>query len=382
MIMIVELHMLQNFAPSNLNRDDTGSPKDCEFGGYRRARISSQCQKRAIRLAFRRQGLLPPEHLGHRTLRLVDAVAERLAAKGRDRDQAVAVIEGAIAGVGLKTDEGLTQYLIFLGEDELDRMADVCDAHWDTLAAMTADASATKKAAKAAVPKPVADGMKSALDGRRAADLGLFGRMLADLPNHNRQAAAQVAHAISTDRLQPEFDFFTAVDDMKPLSEDAGAGMLGTVEFNSSCYYRYANVDVDQLRENLGGDADLTLATLEAFLRASITAVPSGKQNTFAAHNPPSLVMTVVRNHGLWSLANAFIHPVAPTPEADLVAGSVQALDNYWGRLTAMYGDAEMDRVAVLADPGYAGHLDTLAAHRVENVEALVRVSRQAVQEA
>ena len=47
--MIIELHMLQNFAPSCLNRDDTNSPKECEFGGYRRARISSQCIKRAIR---------------------------------------------------------------------------------------------------------------------------------------------------------------------------------------------------------------------------------------------------------------------------------------------------------------------------------------------
>lgn len=84
---IVEIHVLQNFAPSNLNRDDTGAPKDALFGGTRRARISSQCSKRAVRQFFGQQvaqGLLSNEDLAKRSKRLLDALTEILVQKGRD----------------------------------------------------------------------------------------------------------------------------------------------------------------------------------------------------------------------------------------------------------------------------------------------------------
>src|ERR1700726_3904869 len=76
--MFIEIHAIQNFAPSNLNRDDTGSPKDCEFGGHRRARVSSQCLKRAVREAFRRDQLLPKDRLARRTKRFVEEAVKRL----------------------------------------------------------------------------------------------------------------------------------------------------------------------------------------------------------------------------------------------------------------------------------------------------------------
>jgi CRISPR system Cascade subunit CasC len=370
--MLVELHMLQNFAPSNLNRDDTGSPKDCEFGGYRRARLSSQCQKRAMRQMFAADDLLPAEHRAVRTARLTDAVVERLVAKGHDAEAARRVVEAAVPGTGLKLKEGRTEYLLFLGADELDAIAEICHEHWDTLAAAVVDSAASKKEAKAALPKEVAAGMNKALDGRAAADVALFGRMLADLPERNRDAASQVAHALSTNAVSAEFDFFTAVDDLKPASEDAGAGMLGTIEFNSPCYYRYANVALGQLRANLDHDVELVQAALRAFLQAAVEAIPTGKQNTFAAHNPPSLVMTVVRERGPRSLANAFVKPVAPRRDDDLIGASIAALDGYWGRLTAMYGSGGTTLQAVCLDPEYAGKLSNLGGSQVPNVATLI----------
>lgn len=351
--MLLEVHMLQNFAPSNLNRDDTGSPKDCDFGGVRRARISSQCQKRAIREEFKQSALLPPEHLGVRTKRLAEEVAKRLATSGREAEQARQVTEAAIAGFGLGLKEGETEYLIFLGDDELDAFAAACQEHWETLAEVSSGGKVAKKDAKAAASKELNAALGKALDGKRAADVALFGRMLADLPDRNRDAACQVAHALSTNAVSVEFDFFTAVDDLKPRAEDTGAGMLGTVEFNSSCYYRYANIDLRQLLANLGGDVDLARATVRAFLQAAVSAVPSGKQNSFAAQNPPSLIMGVVRNDGAWSLANAFVKPVRPRGEDDLIAASVSALDSYWGRLSAMYGDGGIVTRGIALDNGY-----------------------------
>lgn len=369
--MLLEVHMLQNFAPSNLNRDDTGSPKDCEFGGYRRARISSQCQKRAIRQEF--QDLLPAHNLGVRTKRLVEAVADRLIAVGHPEEEARPVAETAVASYGLGLDkDGETQYLIFLGRDELDAIAAACRDNWATLAAVATGERGSKRDAKAAVSKELAAALKRALDGKRAVDVALFGRMLADLPDRNRDAACQVAHALSTNAVSMEFDFYTAVDDLKPRAKDVGAEMLGTVEFNSSCYYRYANIDLRQLRENLGGDTELTRATVRAFLEAVVRAVPSGKQNSFAAQNPPSLVMGVLRNDAAWSLANAFVKPVRPSNGHDLIAASVAALDGYWGRLVGMYGDAGVVTRGVALDNGYDGRLATLSEARLANVPALI----------
>ncbi len=349
--MLVEMHILQNFAPSNLNRDDTGSPKDCEFGGYRRARISSQCLKRAMRTAFRDDQLLPPEQQATRTKRLVEAVAHSLAQRGRDEEQAKAAVEAALASIGIGIDArtNTTQYLLYLGSREINAITTACDSNWEALTAASGGASAAaggrqsardaKRAGREAVPPEVGKALSGALDGGRAADLALFGRMVADLPERNIDAACQVAHALSTHQVSVEFDYYTAVDDLKP-DDTAGADMIGTVEFNSACFYRYANVDLRQLQKNLGGDAELARDALKAFLRAAVTAVPSGKQNSMAAHNPPSLIMTVTRRSIPWSLANAFVRPVRAGDSGDLVKSSTAALDAYWARLEGLYGAA------------------------------------------
>jgi len=353
--MLLELHILQNFAPSNLNRDDTGSPKDCEFGGYRRARISSQCFKRAMRQVMKDHGLLQHDDLAERTKLLVATLTDRFTRKhGKDVTEADSVARAAIAAAGLKLEPNTkTQYLLFLGNREIDAIEALCLERWDALKPAptgepVADGAAPagrgrKKAASDApvVDAALANAFKGLLSGGKAADLALFGRMIADLPERNVEGSCQVAHALSTNAVNVEFDFYTAIDDLK--SDDVtGADMLGTIEFNSACYYRYLNLDVNQLTGNLQGDLDLTRRAIEAFVRAAVTAVPSGKQNSMAAQNPPSLVLAVVRERGLWSLANAFVKPVRPGHDGDLVAQSIKRLDAHWGNVARMYGERQI----------------------------------------
>jgi CRISPR system Cascade subunit CasC len=394
--MLLELHMLQNFAPSCLNRDDTNSPKDCWFGDHRRARISSQCIKRSIRRHFEKAQLLLPEHLAHRTKRLVEELGRRLHKLGHTGPAVGAAVEAAVQGAGLALKDGKTQYLLFLGEREVDGLAGLIHQHFDALAAVKAAPAAPAEAAedgnkkkgakdkkkekrekKDAVPKAVADAALALLDGGKAADLALFGRMLADLPGKNLDAACQVAHALSTNRAHIEMDYYTAVDDLKP-DDTAGADMIGTVEFTAPCFYRYANIDLDQLTANLQGDRELALKAAEAFLRASVEAIPTGKQNSMAAHNPPDLILAVVRERGLWSLANAFVHPVHPHGDAGLVQRSAEALDHYWGRLARMYPNAGLVAAAVcVSDENWK--LPALADYRVGSVEGLIDRVRQAL---
>ena len=345
MTLFVEFHLIQNFAPSNLNRDDTGAPKDALFGGYRRARVSSQCFKRAIRLAAREHELIAPAHRGVRTKKLMNLLLARL--PERDAEEAKIRIEVALAAAGLKLkDDGKTEYLLFLGEREVEGFAALVDQHWGELAPPVGGEKKGKKEAKASAPAEVVKKAKALLDGGKAVDVALFGRMLADLPEANQDAACQVAHAISTHRVEREFDYFTAVDD-EGGPDETGAGMIGQVEFNSATFYRYAVIDANKLLNNLQNDRELTLSALEAFTQAAVRAIPSGKQNTFAAHNLPAFVGVSLRHAGPLNLANAFEKPVAPGREQALSSLSVAELAGHEEQLASVYADGR-DRWAYL----------------------------------
>lgn len=375
--MKIEIHLLQNFAPSNLNRDDTGAPKDCEFGGYRRARISSQCLKRAMREAFAAHSMFGPDtsdRLAARTKRLVDEVAKVLASRNKNEDAARQLVTFALQSAELKVkEERKTEYLLFVPHRLITGLADLTEKHWAALADAAPKPTAAneaddegegskrktpkkkgddKKAAKSAVPKPVVEAVDALFeDTSKTPDLALFGRMIADNPDWNVDAACQVAHAISTNRISVEFDFFTAVDDLKP-KETAGSDMMGTVAFQSGCFYRYACLDVDALTRNLGGadaaeSTKLTKESIDAFLRASALAIPTGKQNSMAAQNLPSYLLAVVRERGApQSLANAFVKPVRPTAETSLVEASVGALQGYLSRTLGMWGSGGLQLFA------------------------------------
>lgn len=353
MSLFAEFHLIQNFAPSNLNRDDTGAPKDAMFGGYRRARVSSQCFKRAIRLhASSQQGQMATDW-GVRTKKLKQLLSEALKTMGHEEadERIVTALEATKLKLG---DDGKTEYLLFLGRREIDAFAELIHSHWDALAPAASPpaekAKRSKKEAKAAAPEEVVKAATKLLDGGKALDVALFGRMLADLPQANQHAACQVAHAISTHRVEREFDYFTAVDD-EGADDETGAGMIGALEFNSATFYRYAALDGHKLVENLGGDRELALKGIAAFAEAMVRAIPTGKQNTFAAHNPPSFVGVVLRHASPFNLANAFEKPVVPLRDRPLTAASVEALADCEQRVARLYGD-ERDTWAVLDDTG------------------------------
>lgn len=330
---ILDINVLQTVPPSNLNRDDTGSPKSAIYGGTLRARVSSQAWKRAARLDFGHY--LDTSELGIRTKRLVEVLAERARKRSEDQLSSEEAIRLAtallgVAGVKLKAararkDEEAgpaeSEFLYFLSNSQLDRLAQVI-----VEAAESEDEGATMKAA--APKKILAEG--------HSVDIALFGRMVADHTDLNVDAAAQVAHAISVHEVRSDFDYFTAVDDAKDSSmgDDAGAAMIGTVEFNSSTLYRYATVDVDRLRDNLG-DAEATRRAVEAFVRSFVTSMPSGKQNTFANRTLPDAIVVSLRDTQSVNLVGAFEVPVEKGAH---VASAARELAAYATEIDASFG--------------------------------------------
>lgn len=358
--MKIDLHAIQSFGPNCLNRDDTNAPKDCYFGGYKRARLSSQTQKRAERLFIKEGGLVPAGNLSVRTRLLAVELTAKLAESGKDREESSKVVDNALKTMikkGAKKD-GTTEYLIFIGNANVARLEDLCRTHWDLLLE-----GPVERKNEAFVD------FENILAENKAIDLALFGRMLADLPVGRVDAACQVAHAISTNKVETEFDYFTAVDDLLG-PEETGASMIGNIEFNDPCYYRYASLDTEQLLHNLQSDEEMLNRAVDAYLKAFAFAIPTGKQNTFAAHNPPSFVLAVVRNGMPWNLANAFVEPIGAY-NGGVIQNSVKALLSYWDELVTVYGNQ-----ATVASPWIAVGIQAegdfgLSSKRVDDFDTL-----------
>lgn len=336
---IVEVHILQTTAPGNLNRDDTGSPKTVVYGGTTRARVSSQAWKRPTRQMFRT--LLDPHDLGIRTKRVVEVLVNRILERdpSLDRDAVIDAAEKILhdgAGIKLAAPRGkkdsdnadrLSQssYLLFLGNRQYDRLADIA-----IQAMESGNVAEFVKSAKKDIKKVVADD--------RSIDVALFGRMVADDTDLNVDAAAQVAHAISVQTIDPESDFFTAVDDVKQDSDeegDSGAAMLGEIEFNSATFYRYANVNVNRLEDTLG-DLHATAKAVGCFVQAFVESMPQGKITSFAHTTLPELVVVNVRDTQTVNLVGAFERPVRP----DYVQNATKALVTREQEFDAAYGVA------------------------------------------
>jgi CRISPR system Cascade subunit CasC len=294
------------------------------------------------------QNVLERDDVAFRTKRVLDEIVKSLIEKGHTEEEASEKARLALAAMELSIKEdGKTEYLLFLGQREISGIAENIHARWDAITAPETASEegkkkgkAKKQAAKAADPE-----LKKALDkvfnGGKALDVALFGRMLADMPEKNQNAACQVAHAISTHAVEREFDFYTAVDDLKP-EDNAGADMIGTVEYNSACFYRYAVVDWDTLVKNLQNDKELSAKGLRAFLEGFMVAEPTGKQNTFAAHNPPEFVSISVRsNTAPRNLANAFETSIRVKRDESLTGKSAERLVNKAKALQAAFGGEE-----------------------------------------
>ncbi|MDB0646700.1 type I-E CRISPR-associated protein Cas7/Cse4/CasC [Bifidobacterium adolescentis] len=329
-IMFMDIHCIQQVPPSNINRDDTGSPKTAYVGGALRSRVSSQDWKRAMRGVF--GDMLDSSKLGKRTKGVVTLIADSITSKRPDlAESAEGLAQKVMAAAGFKVkasdragaDKGslATDYLIFIANNEIDKLADLAIAAFDE----GEDVSKMKKEVSAI------------FHGPQAVDIALFGRMLADAPDLNTDASAQVAHAFSIDQITPEYDYFTAVDDC--ASEDnAGAAMIDTVGFNSSTLYRYATVNIDVLRDQLQDDS-ATVEGVVAFVEAFVKSMPSGKQNTFANHTLPEDVVVTLRESQPISAADAFEDPVRRKDGISVSRQGVERLGERLNDIRVNYGE-------------------------------------------
>jgi CRISPR system Cascade subunit CasC len=306
-MQLIELHILQSFPVSCLNRDDVGAPKTATFGGVPRARISSQCLKRAIRL-YAQDNLPEARFNGQRSKLIVAPLATALQKHGLEENAAkehAAIIADKLAKLDRRSGkEGLEPTvgtLTFLAPSEV-----------DSIAKQVAELLKSNPKSKD-YEKKLDQFCKSAglLDG---SDIALFGRMLASLPSLTLEGAAMFSHALSTHKAENDLDFYSAVDDLKPKDEDSGAGMIGTIEFTSAVYYRYAAVNLDLLfdSEHLRQlDKEERRKVVAAFIRATLLAIPGARKNSMNAHTLPSFVLGTWKNQGQpVQLINAFEQPV------------------------------------------------------------------------
>ena len=326
--MLIEIHMLKNYPPVNLNRDDSGAPKSCYFGGVQRGRISSQCLKRSWRTS---EGFHALGSFGFRTRSMPTLVGERLRDLGIEQEL-VEEAEKKLTGIANK-DETInkkgpyTNQIVLYSMEEIERI---------TQAVKTAiEEDGTLKAFSKRKPKEF-DALKSCAKEKPVSlDIALFGRMVTSEYFADVDAAMQVAHAISTHAVNRESDYFTAVDDLLGLNEDiAGAGMISDTDYNSCCYYEYASLDTDILCENLKSCPEresLMEKLLPVLLRVMACTNPSGKQNSFAGQVFPDMVMVECKSEKIpLSYVNAFEEPISTwSGQPDLVRRSVKALTEY-----------------------------------------------------
>lgn len=307
--MFVDFCAIQTVPSNNINRDDTGAPKTALYGGVRRARVSSQAWKKAMRDSF--TDLLPEDMRAVRTKLVADQVAAVIEAERPElAEKALDMAQAALNAAGIQVekskrsgdDEGkvAAKYLIFISNAEIASLAHAAIA-WEDSGTDWANAK-TKD-----LKKDVVD----CFHGKQGVEIALFGRMLADAADLNVDACAQVAHAISVDRVTQEYDYFTALDQCAS-DDNAGAAMIDSTGFNSSTLFRYATVNVTELAQQLG-DATVAADAVAAFAKAFIRSMPTGKQNSFANRTLPNAVLVSVRAQQPINPVGAFEAPVRPS---------------------------------------------------------------------
>jgi CRISPR system Cascade subunit CasC len=371
MTTFIEVHALRAFPPSNLNRDDLGTPKTAVFGGVRRLRISSQCLKRTWRMSEHFRGAFAEEQLGVRTDRLPEEVLRAVgdALDGDARNGLVALLTSigkkgakqasedddeaadrdepgaADADAEIAAGKPRTPHLLFLSRQEIDAIGAFAREEREALTKVF-----KKKKVDAETIKKLRKQLEQHLQthtSKNAVDVGLFGRFVTSDEIDTVEGALQVAHGLGTQTVEVEYDYFTAVDD---LGDEPGAGHLGESEYASSVLYLYACCDLAQLEKNLGARtaggrvADeeakrLARASLPALVRAIAQATPKGKKTGTAPHTRAEYVEVVVRRGAPLSFANAFIKPVSTHAQgSDVMAGSITQLVKHRDRLEAAYG--------------------------------------------
>ena len=353
MSRFLQLHFLTEYPISNPNRDDLGRPKSARIGGEPRQRISSQSLKRAIRThdVFR---TALDGHTGQRTQRMGEQIIAHLKGTGVEETKAIEAAKAIVPVFGKlegtrKAVAARTAQLAFVSPDER-------AAAFDLAERFIAGETLPKDKELAKLVMRPADG---------AVDIAMFGRMLADNADLNRDAAVQVAHAFTVNRVVIEDDYYTAVDDLKEKSEDAGAGFVGEAGFGAGLYYLYVCVNRPLLVENLAGDRTLAARGLETLVRAAAMAVPSGKINSFANHARAKFILAERGDAQPINLAGAFTVPVKGP---DLVAEAIDRLETERTGFAKSYGIATDGEIRLRVGDPTAASINAVAAFAAEGL--------------
>ena len=342
MSRFLQLHLLTSYPPANLNRDDLGRPKTAKMGGTDRLRVSSQSLKRTWRVSDLFQSALAG-HLGTRTKMLGSQIFEQLLQadinekKARDWAQAIAGEFGK-----LKKDEL-----------EIEQLVHISTAEKQAIDALVQQLIAEHRA-------PAKEELALLRNDNMAADIALFGRMLASKPAFNIEAACQVAHAISVHPVTIEDDYFTAVDDLNDGSDDAGAAHIGETGFAAGLFYSYICINKELLIENLNGNVDLANKAIAALTESVVKVSPEGKQNSFGSRAYASYVLAEKGDQQPRSLSVAFLKPVNKYAE-DYATDAVQALEKQRENFNRVYGDCADTHIALNAITGEGRMQELLA---------------------
>ena len=365
----LDVHVIHAVPFSNLNRDNLGTPKQMVFGGTTRARISSQCTKRAARLWLENSS---NTSLGRalRTRRLPQMVSDALIARhGFTDDEARQATVAVFALAGIKVDEAATGD----GGQALqgDQLTFTTRETAADLAAAAAEHRSDVILEDFKPKKPVKEYLLAPLTSANAV-IALCGRMLASLPGSNVDGALQVAHAFTTHTSTLELDYFTAVDDeVQDSDTETGAGHINVNEFTSGVFYRHATIGLDQLRESLDDSEAVTAEVATSFVRSFALAEPTGKQNAANAHTRPALVAVTLRTDRPVSFAAAFEQPVTASREGGHTANSIDRLAKHAEAENAFYGTSGLAGSWYAASPAAVPDDAPGLGQRCENFDTL-----------
>lgn len=362
MTHFIQLHLLTSYPPANLNRDDLGRPKTAMMGGFPRLRVSSQSLKRAWRTSDMFSEALK-EHIGTRTkamgVKIYNALKEKKVThkKAMEWSKTIAGIFGKLKTLSKKDKDSLKDL------EENERLKkELTELEIEQLAHFSPEEEA---AINVLIDKlvetdtgPEGEDLNLLRKEHRAADIALFGRMLASSPAYNTEAAAQVAHAISVHKVTVEDDFFTAVDDLNEGEEDMGAGHMGETEFAAGLFYLYACIDRDLLEDNLGGDGELANKTIASFIECAATVAPTGKQNSFASRARASYILCECGNQQPRSLSVTFLQPVN---DSDMLNTAIDQLNKTMQNMDKVYGDCAEKRKSMNACTGEGSLAEIIA---------------------
>ena len=340
MTTFIQLHLLTAYAPSNLNRDDLGRPKTAKMGNTDRLRISSQSLKRAWRTSDCFYQSLS-DHIGTRSRRFArDWVYKPMIDNGISEKIAK---ESAIKIAGqfgkVKNEKSPKDPLTNL---EIEQLVHISNYEQQAIKQLVDLLISEKR-------EPTDNEVKLLRKENSSIDIALFGRMLADSPAFNIEAACQVSHALGVSAVTIENDFFTAVDDLNDYDVDAGSAHLGSRGFASALFYTYVCISRDLLLENLNSDEVLVEKTLKALTESAAKVAPTGMQNSFASRAYTSYLLIEKGSQQPRSLAVAYFNPIR---SQDLVNDAITRLEEQRDKFDKVYGQCADSRYVLNSETG------------------------------